>query len=238
MSQPPDEAPGGPRRTPSGAVDGRSTRHARDIGLKEVVRRRILEAVLTGELSPGQVVQTNQLAQRYEVSRTPVREALTALEQEGLVTALPYRGYVVRALTLDEARDIYLMRAVIEGATAERAATRLTDEDLDALGALRPPERLQGQRYSIVLDDHFNDFHRRIAGAADSPRLARALEGLLHDVQRLQSISVNAPSPEQIHREHLEIHAALRSRDPARARQAMDDHIRSLYRLTIHASLG
>ena len=232
-----EAVPRTPRLAAGGAADGRSTRRARESGLSELVRQRILDAILRGELRPGQLIQTGQLAQRYEVSRTPVREALAALERDGLVTVLPYRGYLVRGITVDEARDIYVMRTVIEGAAAERAATRLTDEELDALSALHPPQQPQGQSYSIEFDEHFNEFHRRIAAAAGSPRLAKALDALFHDVRRLQSLSVNAPSPEQIQQEHVEIHAALRSRDPARARAAMDRHIRSLYRLTIQTPL-
>jgi DNA-binding GntR family transcriptional regulator len=231
------EAPRTPRLAAGGAADGRSTRRARDTGLSELVRQRILDAILTGELRPGQLIQTGQLAQRYEVSRTPVREALAALERDGLVTVLPYRGYLVRSITVDEARDVYFMRTVIEGAAAERAATRLTDEELDALAALHPPQQPQGQAYSMEFDEHFNEFHRHIAAASGSPRLAKALDGLFRDVRRLQSLSVNSPSPEQIQQEHVEIHAALRSRDPARARAAMDCHIRSLYRLTIQTPL-
>jgi GntR family transcriptional regulator, rspAB operon transcriptional repressor len=222
-----------PRLRDSGLPDGRSTRGGRDTGLTELVRRRILDAILANELRPGQLIQTGQLAQRYQVSRTPVREALGTLEREGVVTVLPYRGYLVREITLEEARDIYFMRTVIEGAAAERAASRITPEQLDALLEPHAPSEPEGKAYSTAFDQYFNEFHRRIAAAAGSPRLADALEGLFRDVRRLQSLSSHPPSPEQIEREHLEIHAALRSRDPAQARAAMDRHIRSLYRETI-----
>jgi DNA-binding GntR family transcriptional regulator len=121
----------------------------------------------------------------------------------------------------------------LEGAAAERAASRITAEQLDALLEPPPPGEIGGRAYSTAFDEYFNDFHRGIAAAAGSARLAHALEGLLRDVRRLQSLSPNPPSPERIEREHHEIHAALRSRDPARARAAMDRHIRSLYRETI-----
>jgi DNA-binding GntR family transcriptional regulator len=225
------------RRTAGGAVDGRSTRQERATGLKEIVTQRLLDAIVRGELRPGELIKTADLAQRYSVSRTPVREALASLEREGLVTVLPHRGYLVRSLTLQEARDVYLMRTVIEGAAAERAATRLTDEELDALGALKPPRELESKLYSLDFDEHFNEFHRRIAQAAGSPRLARTLDGLLHDVQRLQSLSENLPSPEQIQKEHVEIHDALRSRDPVAARTTMEAHIRSVYTLTLQTPL-
>lgn len=222
-----------PRLRHGGIPDGRSTRGSRDAALSELVRRRILDAILANELRPGQLIQTGQLAQRYQVSRTPVREALGTLTRDGVVTVVPYRGYLVREITLEEARDIYYMRTVLEGAAAERAASRITAEQLDALSELCAPGELNGQAYTTAFDEYFNDFHRGIAAAAGSPRLAHALEGLLRDVRRLQSLSSHPPSPEQIEREHEEIHAALRSRDPARARAAMDRHIRSLYRETI-----
>lgn len=223
-----------PRRTAAGAVDGRSTRSQREVGLAELVRRRILDAILSGEIAQGEVIQASQLAKRYETSRTPVREALAALERAGLITVIPYRGYMVRPITLPDAKDVFFMRTVIEGAAAERAATRLTPNHSAALWPEEPPE----DRYQVSFDEACHTFHREIALAADSPRLLDALERIFHDVQRLQCIVVNPPSPKAIHEEHLAIRAALEVRDATGARTAMGKHIQSLYRHAVESLFG
>ena len=223
-----------PRRTASGAVDGRSTRSRRDTGLPEMIRRKILDEIVSGEIAQGEVIQIAKLAKRYETSRTPVREALMALEQAGLITVLPYRGYMIRPITLPEAKDVFLMRSIIEGTAAERAATRLTAEATARLWPRDQPD----EPYSLGFDAACHDFHRAIAKAADSPRLLDALERIFHDVQRLQVIVTDPPSPKAIHDEHAAIRDAIANADAPAARTAMESHIRSLYRQAIESLLG
>ena len=223
-----------PRRTASGAVDGRSTRGRRETGLTEMLRRTILDAIVSGEIAQGEVIQIGRLAERYETSRTPVREALMALEQAGLITVLPYRGYMIRPITLSEAKDVFLMRSIIEGTAAERAATRLTPSAATALW----PQEPSTEPYSLSFDGACHEFHREIARAADSPRLLEALERIFHDVQRLQVIVTDPPSPQAIHDEHAAIRDALASADAPAARDAMESHIRSLHRQAIASLLG
>lgn len=223
-----------PRRTASGAVDGRSTRSRRETGLTEMIRQKILDEIVSGEISQGEVIQISRLAKKYEASRTPVREALMALEQAGLITVLPYRGYMIRPITLPEAKDVFLMRSIIEGTAAERAATRLTSE---ATARLWPDEQ-SSEPYNLSFDTACHDFHREIAKAADSPRLLEALERIFHDVQRLQVIVTDPPSPKAIHDEHAKIRNAIAEHDAPAARTAMEAHIQSLYRQAIESLLG
>ena len=124
------------RRTTRGTVDGRSTRKTRTVPLSEDVRQKMLSDISTGVFAPDDVLNTAALAERYGVSRTPVREALVALERAGVITVLPYRGHVVRTLSLADAQDIYFMREVIETAAAERAAERIDHTGLAQLDDL------------------------------------------------------------------------------------------------------
>lgn len=218
----------------TGAVDGRSTRSWRATGLAEIIRQKILGEIVGGEIAQGEVIQIARLAKKYETSRTPVREALMALEQDGLITVLPYRGYIIRPITLPEAKDVFLMRSIIEGAAAERAATRLTPEATADLWPGEPSPEL----YSLSFDGACHDFHREIAKAADSPRLLEALERIFHGVQRIQVIVTNPPSPKAIHDEHIAIRHAIAARDAPAARAAMETHIQSLYRQAIESLLG
>ena len=223
-----------PRRTASGAVDGRSTRSRRETGLPEILRQKILDAIVSGEIAQGEVIQIARLAKKYETSRTPVREALMALERQGLITVLPYRGYMIRPITLADAKDVFLMRSIIESTAAERAATRLGPE---AAARLWPDEQAT-QPYTLSFDSACHDFHRQIAKAADSPRLLDALDQIFHDVQRMQVIVTDPPSPKGIHDEHAAIRDAIATHDAPAARAAMESHIQSLYRQAIESLLG
>ena len=90
------------------------------------VRDLLEEAILEGELKPGERLRAEALAQRFGTSRTPIREALLQLEAHGLVEVEPNRGAVVKTFDRDDLRDLYEVRALIEPHAAALAATRIT----------------------------------------------------------------------------------------------------------------
>src|SRR5438105_6323558 len=95
----------------------------------------IEEAIVSGELEPGTVLRQEQLSERFQVSRTPVREALRRLAALGLVSFVPNRGVRVRSLSLAELREAFMIRAELESLATAVATPRMTDEDLAALDA-------------------------------------------------------------------------------------------------------
>ena len=107
-------------------VEGAGTK-ADDIALA------IEEAIVAGELAPGSVLRQEQLSERYEVSRTPVREALRRLAALGLVSFEPNRGVRVRTLSRESMREAFMVRAELEALVTGVAATRITQEDLEEL---------------------------------------------------------------------------------------------------------
>lgn len=90
--------------------------------LADVAYRRISEALLTGQIPPGERLVMDQLADQLQISRTPVRDALLRLERENLIEPTGRRGYVVRVMTFDDAVHLYEARAAIEGFAARRVA--------------------------------------------------------------------------------------------------------------------
>lgn len=202
--------------------DGRKTRSSRNTTLVEWVRTQILEDIVQGRMQPGSVIQLASLADQYGVSRTPVREALSILERQGLVQAIAYKGYLVRPIEPDDVNDVFFMRRLLEGIGAERAATRISAEALARMRQQQPPIT---DRMTLAYDDYSHNFHLTIVEAAGSPRLRAAFENVYNDVRRLQYAGIGTPRPDLIHREHGEILDALEARDPVRARKAMEDHI-------------
>jgi DNA-binding GntR family transcriptional regulator len=106
------------------------------VPLSEVVYRKLRRAIVRGDLAQGAAVSETELAKRLEVSKTPVRHALTRLAQEGLLVSTPHKGAVVTSLTSGDLEEIYCLRGRLEGLAARTAAERLTDEDARVLPAL------------------------------------------------------------------------------------------------------
>lgn len=195
--------------------------------LADLARERILQDILQHRLEPGEMVQLKSLAEAYGMSRTPVREALTNLQQSGLVVSVPYKGYRIRPLEKGDIEDVIFMRGLLEPVAAERAATRITDEQLDELASLLPPETDQ---LDLEFDRYSERFHLMVGSASGSRRLADMVGTIYRDVRRLQSAGLSRSVPKDIVAEHEEILAALRERDAEKARDAMSRHV-----LLVHA---
>lgn len=196
--------------------------------LADLARERILQDILQHRLEPGEMVQLKDLAEAYGMSRTPVREALTQLQQSGLVVSVPYKGYRIRPLEKDDIEDVIFVRGLLEPVAAERAATCITEQQLDELAAIRPPAT---DRLDLDFDRYSERFHLLIGAASGSRRLGEMVSAIYRDVRRLQSAGLSRSVPSVIVSEHEEILQALRDRDPERARQAMSRHV-----LLVHAN--
>ncbi|WP_276142806.1 GntR family transcriptional regulator [Rhodococcus sp. T2V] len=215
-------------------LDGRRLAGRKSGGLAERVRGHVYEQIVSGAIRPGSIIQIAAVAEELGVSRTPVREALLSLQQSQLVSVVPNQGFLVCTMSLADVRDIYLMRAVLEGATAERAATRLKDADLKLLAEVNAlSHEVAATRYDIEFDRLCHDFHRKIAQVADSPRLLAGVENIFDDHMRLQSIGVNPPDPKIVMDEHEAIYQALAAHDTNAARERMEAHIGTLHRLAV-----
>jgi DNA-binding GntR family transcriptional regulator len=206
--------------------DGRKDRALRNGTLVADVHVRILDEIVRGGLAPGSMIHLAELAARYEVSKTPVREALGQLQRDGVVEALPYKGYLVRPVDVTEFNDIYLMRELLEGKAAQLAARHIDDAELAELESLRAPLGTSGM--SLEYDEYAHRFHSLIARASRSRRLAEMIELTYTDVRRLQYSGIGRPVAEASNLEHEALVSALRERDPEGAEQAMVAHVRGL----------
>jgi DNA-binding GntR family transcriptional regulator len=183
--------------------------------------------ILIGGLAPGEELREGALTESSGFGRTPVREALRRLVQEGFVEVRPRQGYRVSVVTLTSVRDLFEMRLLLEPAAAELAATRASQEDLAALHDLAHESYAPGDpdSYERFLERN-REFHVRVAKATGNERLATTLRVLLEEMQRLFFISLtgDGTAVELVH-EHHELHDALLARDAARARQVVIDQI-------------
>ncbi|MEU8569235.1 GntR family transcriptional regulator [Streptomyces pathocidini] len=162
----------------------------------------IKSAILNGEFQPGTRLVENDLAERFGVSKTPVREALKALEGSGLVVIRPYTGTTVRELGQDEAIAIHDMRLLIE----PEAVRRSVASGLDCSAAARALERSARADDGASRSAANRDFHRSLYAGCGNPLIVRTLDGL-RDQTALVSVSSwgRAPTWEEEAREHAAI---------------------------------
>ena len=184
------------------------------------VRDLLEEAILEGELKPGERLRAEALAQRFGTSRTPIREALLQLEAQGLVEVEPNRGAVVRAFDRDDLRDLYEVRALLEPRAAARAATaHRAPRDIDAAASALLRRAVEDQ---IVANEAVPPDHR--SRPRGSPRLTVAMRAATGIPRAFRSVFWH---DERQRAESLICHrrlvSAFRARDAA-ARRGRDAH--------------
>src|SRR5262245_31267876 len=137
------------------------------------------ESVLSGELVPGERLLQEELAERFDVSATPVREAIQQLVAEGVLSHSPYKGVQVAEVDLDEARETYLIRAVLENLATRLAVPNLKISDLQYLNNLQAAIKAAIENGDITPIRKLNyDFHMRIYETAEAPQLLNLIKNL------------------------------------------------------------
>jgi DNA-binding GntR family transcriptional regulator len=197
--------------------------------LREVVFNTLREAIILGELRPGERLMEVQLAEQMGVSRTPVREAIRKLELEGLVDMLPRRGAQVADLSVKDIIDVLEVRAALDGLATELSAERITQEEIKELehalaqfNTYVGKENLQG---TIKKDVEFHDIIYR---SSRNEKLIQISSNLREQVHRFRVIYLkDFSSSGEIAKEHKEILEAIINKDSEAARQFAHKHIKN-----------
>jgi DNA-binding GntR family transcriptional regulator len=212
-------------------IPARLTTNANSNGsnsLGDRVYQALKHDIITGFFQSGEPLSEKVLARRYRGSRTPVREAAVRLQQENLLLVVPNRGYFVKHITVNELIELYEYRAAVEGACAELAAQKGADESvLEELARVGDMHFTQGDRESyetfIVAD---TAFHIGLAQLTRNHLLLQSVRDIRCQMERIMYAAMDlqyyGESPAH---EHAGILQAIRDRDPARARQLMQEHI-------------
>lgn len=185
---------------------------------------KLTQAIMTGELAPGQPLIETALAEWCEVSRTPIREALTRLEQDGLVVR-GERGLMVRARSPEEILDLYETRIVLEAMAARVAATRRSY--LDLLTMRRIADRLESMDTSdeLAMAAGNREFHQSVWRASHNDSLSDLLQRLDMHVARYPSTTLSQPGRwAEANSEHKAIIEAIEKQDVELANDLMAQH--------------
>jgi DNA-binding GntR family transcriptional regulator len=186
---------------------------------KERIYRTLRQDILTLALRPGAVLVESALSRRFAAGRTTVREALALLQQDGLIAAMPRRGYLVAGITVSDVQELFEVRLILESAVAQLAASRITPEELAQLAALADPlDTVIEPRAMRRFLNRNREFHLGLARATRNARLVRLVERTLDEMTRMVAIAYQTG-------EHAEVVEALRSGDDKRAASAMANHV-------------
>jgi DNA-binding GntR family transcriptional regulator len=193
---------------------------------RDVAVDLLREAIIRGELAPGTRLVLEDLSQRYDISMTPIREAFSILESEGLIAQTPHRGAVVTALDRDELLELYAIRGAIEELATLHGVPRLSDHDIEEMARLF--EQMSGfQGLWDAFLDIDKQFHRVIYGAAGSQRWLETIETLWQRSRRYMLASAAASGAvESLHADHRAILEACRARDAVQAARAVRGHLK------------
>ncbi len=204
--------------------------------LRTMVEDKLRSAICSGRFKPGQRLVERELCELIDVSRTSVREALRQLEAEGLVTSIPYRGPVVSTISVEEARQLYAVRALLEGFAGQSFAERGSDAEIAALKTV--VDRLEevvtrgGDRQALI--DAKTEFYNVLMQGGGNI-FVRQMLGMMHNritLLRVTSMTQGGrllKSMEEI----KAIYHAIAARDGAGARKACVRHIEAATKVAI-----
>ncbi|WOB09108.1 GntR family transcriptional regulator [Piscinibacter gummiphilus] len=199
----------------------------RRLSLHEEVATRLRHMVFERQLAPGDWIDELALAQQWQISRTPLREALKVLAAEGLVELVPRQGCRVTQMSEDDADELFPVMALLEGRCAFEAVRKATPAGIARLRQLH--EALERHAAAHDIDGYYranHDFHSTVQALADNRWLDRATNELRTFLRLLRGRQLNWPGRiEDSINEHRVLMAAFEQRDAARAERLMHDHL-------------
>jgi DNA-binding GntR family transcriptional regulator len=199
----------------------------RPASLHEEVATRLRNMVFDRQLTPGQWIDELALAREWQISRTPLREALKVLAAEGLVMPVPRQGCKVTEMSEDDADELLPVMALLEGRCAFEAVRKASDADIRALRQLH--DKLERHAAAHNVDGYYqanHEFHSKVQELARNRWLDRATSDLRRFVRLLRGRQLNWPGRiDASINEHRVLLDAIVQRDAARAERVMHDHL-------------
>jgi DNA-binding GntR family transcriptional regulator len=201
------------------------------VGVTDQIVDAVTTAIVERRLMPGTKLVEQQIADAFSVSRTVVRQALNRLSRDRLVTLEPARGAFVAMPSIDEARQVFEVRRLLEGGMVRQLARVITDAQLAELRA-----HLRDERQAVARDDVSGrtrllaDFHVVLARLLGNEVLAQLIADLLSRSQLIALMYQSGHSADHSQAEHVEIVQALERRDGRLAARLMEQHITSVER--------
>ncbi|MBE8954500.1 MAG: GntR family transcriptional regulator [Quinella sp. 2Q5] len=195
--------------------------------LRETVCEVLRDAIRRGVLEPGERLMEVQLAEELGISRTPVREAIRKLEQEGYVIMMPRRGTYVSSMSVHDVKEIFEIRSALESLSTSLAAMRIEPDELDRLRALLGEIEGHIQRRDIdkIVETDI-EFHGLLYRVSRNERLVAIIGNLKEQLARFRTLSMSYPGRlQETLQEHRAMVEAIAAGDVDAARDAAERHM-------------
>lgn len=217
---------------------------SRDLPLGESAYKALKDDILSCRLEPGDFVTEADLAQRYGVSKTPIREAINQLAQEGFMQSVPRRGTLVRPIEMRDIQQTYLLRGLLEPPAASLAAEKATESEIDGIrnilaemksahedgGGPSPlrPNQVRAHRR----------FHAAVGAASGIPRLGKMINSLHEEVERFMNANPNLADVLTFGDMDQQLLAGIARHDPEQAKTIATESVEVSRQSLIGAFLG
>ena len=183
--------------------------------VKEAIVTYLRVAIVSGELRPGQTLHESDLTKQFGASRSPIREALVQLEQEGLVTTIPKKGSVITSIDKGQLRQALFVRSSLEATNIELLAQNISDAQIATI-----KENIERQRNAILYDDYaemydsMDEFHLLLCDFNQLPRIWEIIRREKIPLDRLHALNQpHSPRMSTLFNQHIEIVKALEEKD-------------------------
>lgn len=196
--------------------------------LSQSIYTRLKWEILDMTFRPGALLTEQSLAEQYQTSKTPVREALNHLVAEKLVAVIPHRGYVVSDISYDELLEIFQFREILEVAAVELAMQNATEQQLDKLELLAKemPETFSESEVPRVNSLINNQFHMYLASLSNNSLFMQTYERIMERLYRVMLKDTQKNRASAIRTEHTELVSFMRKGDRAAACDYIRGHVR------------
>lgn len=194
--------------------------------VKQAIVAYLRAAILSGELRPGHTLHESALTKQFGASRSPIREALVQLEQEGLVTTFPKKGSVVTTIDKTQLRQALFIRSSLEATNIELLAQNISDEQVSIMKA-----NIERQRNALLQDDYsemydaMDEFHLLLCDFNELPRIWELIRREKVPLDRLHALNQpHSPRMSTLFNQHIEIVKALEERDSEKCSSLIRTH--------------
>ena len=192
--------------------------------LPDVIVCELRDAILSGVMAPGTRLKQKEVADQFEMSLIPVREAFRTLENEGLLTLVPHKGAVVSAVSADEAKHIFELRLILELGALELAAPKITSETTAQAEEIL--ETMNHESSVAMLSQYNKAFHMCLYGGCGNPLLLQTIEKHYESIDRYMRLYLNDQKHHQYSQQvHQNILNAIAERDIRLAKQWLTEHM-------------
>ena len=205
--------------------------------LGQHVFENLKQAIIRGEVAPGDRLVESRLADALDISRTPVREAIHKLEREGLLRRLPKGGFAVMNLSREDIEETFGIRCVLESYAARLAAQNYSEEELLPLEEkLREFQKFLDRGQLDELPRINTEFHNLFYALSRSPKLIKMINDLRDQIYRFRKILLKMDKWAEVsNQDHRKILDAIRERDVNRVERVVKQHIARGQRIVLNA---